>query len=149
MFVLCLTTLLIADVCPLSDYSFASRCLSFVWLLFWYQMSNISYQKSSQTKDKHLLSKELSDKGQASAIKRVVRQRTNICYQKSSQTKDKHLLSKEESDKGQTSAIKIVVRQRTNICYQNSTALLIADVCPLSDYYFDSRCLSFVWLLFW
>ena len=30
MFVLCLTTLLVSDVCPLSDYSFGIRCFSFV-----------------------------------------------------------------------------------------------------------------------
>jgi hypothetical protein len=103
MFVLCLTTLLVADV---------GLCLTTL-----------------------LVADVCPYKGQTSATKRVVRQRTNICYQKSSQKKDK------------TSATKRVVRQRTNICYQKSSQ--VADICPLFDYSFGNRWFSFVWLLFW
>jgi hypothetical protein len=132
MFVLCLTSLLIADVCHKGQTSATKGVFR--------QRTVICYQKSIQ--DKHLLPKEKSDKGQTSATKRVVRERTNICYQKSRQTKDTHLLPKEMSDKGQTSAtLTTLLVADVFLCL---TTLLVADVCPLSDISFDSRCLSFL-----
>jgi hypothetical protein len=143
MFVLSLTTLLVADVCPLSDYSSNNGQMSATKKVI-RERTNICYQMSSQRKDKHLLPKEMSDKGQTSATKRVVR--TNIFYQKSSQKKDKRLLPDYSLGSRCLSFVWLLFGNRclsfvwllffvAEVCPLSDYSL-VTDVCPLSDYSF-------------